>query len=46
MRHRNDKIAMGALKGREYQRSVVSEEKVRRLLEAAMDGNRQSAKAR
>lgn len=46
MRHRNEKIAMGALKGREYLRSVVVEEKVRRLVEAAMDGTRQSAKAR
>jgi copper homeostasis protein len=46
MRHRNDKIAMGALKGREYQRSVVSEAKVRRLLEAAMNGDRQIAKTR
>jgi copper homeostasis protein len=46
MRHRNEKISMGALKGREYQRPVVLEDKVRRLLEAAMDGTRQSAKAR
>lgn len=46
MRHRNEKIAMGALKGREYQRPVVVEDKVRRLIEAAMDGTRQSAKAR
>lgn len=46
MRHRNERIAMGALKGREYQRPVVLEEKVRRLLEAAIDGTRQSAKAR
>jgi copper homeostasis protein len=46
MRHRNDKIAMGALKGREYQRPVVLEDKVRRLIEAAMDGTRQAIKAR
>lgn len=46
MRHRNEKIAMGVLKGREYQRPVVLEEKVRRLLAAAMDGTRQAAKAR
>jgi copper homeostasis protein len=38
MRHRNEKIAMGNLKGREYQRVVVAEEKVRRLLAAASDG--------
>ena len=37
MRHRNEKIAMGNLKGREYQRVVVVEEKVRRLLAAASD---------
>jgi copper homeostasis protein len=35
MRHRNEKIAMGVLKGREYQRPVVLEDNVRRLLEAA-----------
>ena len=46
MRHRNEKIAMGALKGREYQRPMVLEDNVRRLLEAAMDGIRESAKAR
>ncbi len=46
MRHRNDRIAMGTIKGREYQRPVVLEDKVRRLLEAAVDGHRQSAKAR
>jgi copper homeostasis protein len=37
MRHRNEKIAMGNLKGGEYQRIVVAEEKVRRLLAAASD---------
>ena len=37
MRHRNEKVAMGNLKGREYQRIVVAEEKVRRLLAAASD---------
>jgi hypothetical protein len=46
MRHRNEKIAMGALKGREYQRRVVLEDNVRRLLEAAKGGTRQSVKAR
>ena len=35
MRHRNDKISMGAIKDREYQRAVVMEGNVRRLLEAA-----------
>jgi copper homeostasis protein len=44
MRHRNDKIAMGAIKGREYQRAVVTEEKVRRLLEAAVNGTRPGAR--
>ena len=40
MRHHNEKISMGAIKGREYQRVVVTEEKVRRLLEAATNGYR------
>lgn len=44
MRYRNENISMGAMKGREYQRSVVIEDKVRRLLDAALDGNRQAAK--
>ena len=35
MQYRNDKIAMGAIKGREYQRVIVPEARVRRLLEAA-----------
>jgi copper homeostasis protein len=35
MRHRNDKVSMGPVTGREYQRVVVSQEKVRRLLQAA-----------
>ena len=38
MRHRNEKISLGSLKGREYQREVVVEERVRRLLAAASDG--------
>jgi hypothetical protein len=37
---------MGVLKGREYQRPVVLEDNVRRLLEAAKDGTRQSGKTR
>jgi copper homeostasis protein len=40
MRHHNEKISMGAIKGREYQRVIVAEDKVRRLLEAAMNGYR------
>jgi copper homeostasis protein len=35
MRHRNDHISMGSLKGSEYQRFVVMEERVKRLLGAA-----------
>jgi len=35
MRHRNDKIALGAIKGREYHRVVVPEDRVRQLVEAA-----------
>ena len=46
MRHRNEKISMGLIKGREYERVVVLKDKVRRLLEAAMDGNRAGAKVR
>lgn len=46
MRYRNEKIAMGVLKGREYQRPVVLEDNVRRLLEVATNATRQSAKAR
>jgi len=38
MQHRNDKIAMGTVKGHEYERMVVVEEKVRRLLNAAAHG--------
>jgi copper homeostasis protein len=40
MQHRNEKISMGAIKGHEYQRVVVTEDKVRRLLEAATNGYR------
>jgi copper homeostasis protein len=39
MRYRNNKVSMGAEKGREYERSVVNEEKVQRLLQAASNGN-------
>jgi copper homeostasis protein len=46
MRHRNEKISMGLIKGHEYERVVVLQDKVRRLLEAAVDGNRVGAKAR
>lgn len=46
MRHRNEKISMGLIKGREYERVVVLQDRVRRLLAAAMDGSRASAKAR
>jgi copper homeostasis protein len=45
MLHRNEHISMGPIKGREYQRFVVTEDKVRRLLDAALDGTRHSAKA-
>jgi copper homeostasis protein len=46
MRHRNERISMGLIKGREYERVVVLQDKVRRLLEAAVDGNRVGAKVR
>jgi copper homeostasis protein len=38
MRYQNDKISMGASKGREYQRFVVHQQKVQRLLQAASNG--------
>ena len=37
MRYRNEKISMGMVKGREYQRLTVLEEKVAGLLEASRD---------
>ena len=39
MRYRNDRVSMGTEKGREYERSVVNEQKVRKLLRAASNGN-------
>lgn len=41
MRHRNEKISMGLIKGREYQRVVVLEDRVRRLLQATVDDRQQ-----
>lgn len=38
MRYQNDKISMGAERGREYQRFIVDEQKVYRLLQAASNG--------
>jgi copper homeostasis protein len=35
MRHQNKKVSMGSVKGQEYRRLVVDEDKVRRLLQAA-----------
>jgi copper homeostasis protein len=46
MRHRNEKISMGLAKGREYQRVMVLQEEVRRLVESANDGAHHRAKAR
>ena len=46
MRHRNEKISMGRVKGHEYQRLVVLQEKVRRLLQAANNGLPHGVKAR
>jgi copper homeostasis protein len=42
MRYRNDRISMGAEKGREYQRFVVHQQKVQRLLQAASNGELKS----
>lgn len=46
MRHRNEGISMGPVKGREYQRALVREEEVRRLVESANDGAHHRAKPR
>lgn len=43
MLYRNEKISMGGLKSREYERSVVLEEEVRRLLASAMGKDEDSA---
>jgi copper homeostasis protein len=40
MRYQNDEISMGAAKGREYQRFVVQQHKVQKLLQAASNGVR------
>ena len=46
MRHRNERISMGALKGREYERVVVMQDRVSHLLEAASNGTRRANSAR
>jgi copper homeostasis protein len=46
MRHRNERISMGLAKGREYQRTLVLQEEVRRLMESANDGAHHRAKSR
>ncbi len=46
MRHRNESISMGPGKGSEYQRTVVLQEEVRRLLESANHGTHRRAKLR
>lgn len=46
MRHRNERISMGALKGREYERVVVMQDRVSHLLEAATNGARHPKSAR
>jgi copper homeostasis protein len=46
MRYRNEKISMGVAKGCEYQRVTVLHDKVARLLEAARNGTRNTAKKR
>ena len=40
MQHRNERVSMGDIKGREYERFVVMEEQVSHLLAAACKGNR------
>jgi copper homeostasis protein len=46
MRHRNERISMGAIKGREYERFVVLQDRVSHLLEAARNGARRASGAR
>jgi copper homeostasis protein len=45
MRHHNEKVSMGLGKGNEYQRAVVLQEEVRRLLDSANDGTHHGAKS-
>jgi copper homeostasis protein len=40
MTYRNEKVSMGFVKGREYERTIVHSEKVRRLLDGINNGNR------
>ena len=42
MRYRNENISMGSIEGNEYQRYIVLEEKVARLIQAASAGTRRS----
>jgi copper homeostasis protein len=46
MRHRNERVSMGLAKGREYQRALVLQEEVRRLMESANDGAHHREKPR
>jgi copper homeostasis protein len=46
MQYRNDKISMGPAKGREYDRMIVVEDAVRRLLERANGHRREVPKVR
>jgi copper homeostasis protein len=46
MRHRNDRISMGAIKGREYERMVVMRDRVSHLLDAAINGVQSSSGTR
>jgi copper homeostasis protein len=46
MRHRNERVSMGLAKGREYQRALVLQEEVRRLMESANDVAHHRAKPR
>lgn len=46
MRHRNGRVSMGPAKGSEYQRAMVLQEEVRRLVESANDGTHHRATPR
>jgi copper homeostasis protein len=45
MQHRNERVSMGDIEGREYERFVVKEERVSQLLTAARNGDRQTEKS-
>lgn len=45
MQYRKERISIGSIRGREYQRTLVLEDRVQRLLAATSNGNMRRAKA-